>query len=147
MPEAETRDPLIELDTSGASVDVEIKDDKPAVTEVKEDVKKEVTEEIKEKQKTATSKKIKIVDSIDVGPMKESLEELSEIKIGVPGESSISLKKPKDVYYKLWREAREKAKIAKKAAIQAFLEAKKIKNAYLLDEIESSDDDLDNLDR
>ena len=35
MPEAETKDPLIELDTSGASVDVEIKDDKPAITEVK----------------------------------------------------------------------------------------------------------------
>ena len=105
-----------------------------------------MTEEIKEKQKTATSKKIKIVDSIDVGPMKESLEELSEIKLDVPEESSISLKKPKDVYYKIWREAREKAKEAKKAAVKAYLEAKKIKNAYLLDEIESSDDDLDNLD-
>ena len=57
MPEAETRDPLIELDTSGASVDVEIKDDKPAVTEVKEDVKKEdVKPEVKVEEKKEEKK-------------------------------------------------------------------------------------------
>ena len=57
MPEAETRDPLIELDTSGASVDVEVKDDKPAVTEVKEDVKKEdVKPEVKVEEKKEEKK-------------------------------------------------------------------------------------------
>ena len=35
------------------------------------------------------------------------------------------------------------AKEAKKHAIQAYLEAKRIKSVYLLDEIESSDDELD----
>ena len=121
----------------------DVETDEP-VKEDKEQIKNEVAKEI-EKQST-NSKKLKIADSIDMGPMKDSLEELSEIKLDVPEESSISLKKPKDVYYKIWREAREKAKAAKKVAIQAYLEAKKIKNAYLLDEIESSDDDLDNLD-
>ena len=54
MPEAETKDPLIELDTSGESVDVEVKDDKPAVTEVKEDVKKEdVKPEVKVEEEKA----------------------------------------------------------------------------------------------
>ena len=56
MPEAETKDPLIELDTSGASVDVEIKDDKPAITEVKEDVKPEVKEDVKPEVKVEEKK-------------------------------------------------------------------------------------------
>ena len=47
MPETQSKDPLIELDTSGASVDVEVKDDKPAITEVKEDVKPELKVEEK----------------------------------------------------------------------------------------------------
>ena len=57
MPEAETKDPLIELDTSGASVDVEIKDDKAAITEVKEDVKPEVKEDVKPEVKVEEEKK------------------------------------------------------------------------------------------
>lgn len=76
---------------------------------------------------------------------KESLEDLAieELQIS-DGRDSIQLNKPKDVYYKMWREARKKAKEAKQKAIQAYLEAKKIKNTYLLDGLENSeDDDLD----
>ena len=41
---------------------------------------------------------------------------------------------------------RKKAKEAKQKAIQAYLEAKRIKNTYLIDEIDTSDDsDDDNL--
>ena len=50
MPEAETKDPMVELDVSGDSVDVELKE-KPAVTEVKEDVKPEVKVEEKKEEK------------------------------------------------------------------------------------------------
>ena len=41
------------------------------------------------------------------------------------------------------KEAREKAKAARRLAIEAFLEAKKIKNTFLAGEVEESDDDLD----
>ena len=56
MPEAETKDPMVELDVSGDSVDVELKE-KPAVTEVKEDVKKEdVKPEVKVEEKKEEKK-------------------------------------------------------------------------------------------
>jgi hypothetical protein len=61
-------------------------------------------------------------------------------------QESVKLKKPNEVYYELYREARKKAKEAKQKAIQAYLEAKRIKNTYLIDEIDTSDDsDDDNL--
>jgi len=57
---------------------------------------------------------------------------------------TISLKKPNEVYYKIYKAAREKAKQAKKEAILAYLEAKNIKKTYMLDDIEDSDSDLEN---
>ena len=56
---------------------------------------------------------------------------------------SITLKKPNQVYYEIYKKAREKAKEAKKIAILAFLEAKNIKKTYMLDDIDESDEDED----
>jgi hypothetical protein len=56
---------------------------------------------------------------------------------------SITLKKPNQVYYEIYKKAREKAKEAKKEAILAFLEAKSIKKTYMLDDIDESEDDED----
>ena len=56
---------------------------------------------------------------------------------------SITLKKPNQVYYEIYKKAREKAKEAKKEAILAFLEAKNIKKTYMLDDIDESEDDED----
>ena len=56
---------------------------------------------------------------------------------------SITLKKPNQVYYEIYKKAREKAKEAKKEAILAFLEAKNIKKTYMLDEIDESDEEED----
>ena len=60
----------------------------------------------------------------------------------------ITLKKPNQVYYEIYQEARKKAKKAKRDAIIAFLEAKNIKKTYMLEDIDESDEedsDLDNL--
>jgi len=54
---------------------------------------------------------------------------------------SITLKKPNQVYYEIYKKAREKAKEAKKEAILAFLEANNIKKTYMLDDIDESDSD------
>ena len=54
---------------------------------------------------------------------------------------TITLKKPNQVYYEIYKEARKKAKIAKKTAIVAFLEAKNIKKTYMLDDLDESDSD------
>ena len=53
------------------------------------------------------------------------------------------LKKPNDVYYEIYKIAKEKAKNAKKKALEAFLEVKKIKNTYLLTDLDDSDSDDD----
>jgi len=56
---------------------------------------------------------------------------------------TIQLKKPNQVYFELYKEARNKAKIAKKNALLAYLEAKNIKKTYLIDNLEDSDSDFD----
>ena len=56
-------------------------------------------------------------------------------------EDEIKLRDPNEVYMQIYMEARQKAKLAKKAAIEAYLEAKKIKNTYLLEEIDDSDEE------
>jgi hypothetical protein len=57
---------------------------------------------------------------------------------------TLTLKKPNQVYFELYKDARNKAKEAKKAAIIAFLEAKNIKKTYMLDNLNESDsDDID----
>ena len=55
---------------------------------------------------------------------------------------SISLKDPNDVYYELYKKAREKAKQCRVAAIEAYLEAKQIKSKYMLFDEDDSDDDI-----
>jgi hypothetical protein len=63
-----------------------------------------------------------------------NLEEMSDT-------DRISIKQRKDVYYEMYREARQKAKVARDLALSAYLEAKRIKNTYMLDDVESSDED------
>lgn len=62
----------------------------------------------------------------------------------ITNEDQISLKKPTEVYYEIYKTAYDKAKRIKQAAIEAHLEAKKIKVKYNLDEILNSDDELSN---
>lgn len=57
---------------------------------------------------------------------------------------SLTLKKPNQVYFELYKNARTKAKEAKKSLILAYLEAKNIKKTYMLDNLnDDSDSDLD----
>jgi len=43
----------------------------------------------------------------------------------------------------MYREARRKAKIARDLALSSYLEVKRIKNTYMLDDLKDSDDDSD----
>ena len=78
----------------------------------------------------------------------ETLEkniDLCEINLSLPEDGdTVHLKRPIEVYREIYAKALEKAKEARRLAVQAFLEAKKIKNAFLSGEMEDSDDDLDN---
>jgi len=87
---------------------------------------------------------IEILEDPDLS-MKNDIEEI-ELHLEELNESeSIQLKKRDDVYYEMYREARKKAKIARDLALSSYLEAKRIKNTYMLTDIEDSDDsDLEN---
>jgi len=56
---------------------------------------------------------------------------------------TIQLKKPNQVYLQLYKEAKNKAKLAKKNALIAYLEAKNIKKTYMIDNLNDSDSDID----
>jgi hypothetical protein len=76
----------------------------------------------------------------------EETSDLKEISIDLNLENNletINLKKPNQVYFELYKQARNKAKDAKKNAILAYLEAKNIKKTYLIDNLNDSDSDFD----
>jgi len=68
--------------------------------------------------------------------MQEVVFNLEEL----PENDKITLKQRNDVYYEMYREARQKAKMARDLALSSYLEAKNIKNKYMLDDIEDSDE-------
>ena len=59
------------------------------------------------------------------------------------GTDTINLKDPKDVYFEIWRTSRIKAKKLKRQALEAYLESKKIKSNYMINDIDNSDDEID----
>ena len=61
------------------------------------------------------------------------------------GLESITLKKPNQVYYEIYKKARERAKAAKKEALLGYLEVKYIKKTYMLDDIDESDESEDEI--
>lgn len=75
---------------------------------------------------------------------------LEEINIDIDNlDNSITLKKPNELYYEMYKVARQKAKRLRQVAVQAHLEAKQIKTKYMLsddDEDDEDDDDDDEYD-
>jgi hypothetical protein len=79
--------------------------------------------------------------------IEENSDELKEVNnVGLSLENTLEtmqLKKPNQVYFELYKEARKKAKEAKRCAILAYLEAKNIKKTYMLDNLNDSDSEFD----
>ena len=74
----------------------------------------------------------------------DEIKELGNDDLNLEGSlETMQLKKPNEVYHELYREARKKAKLAKKNAIIAYLEAKNIKKTYLIENLDDSDSEFD----
>jgi hypothetical protein len=73
----------------------------------------------------------------------EDKDKLQEVNLTLNEKDSITLKKPNELYLDIYRQAREKAKKAKQQAIKAYLEAKRIKELYMLEIVDSSEEDVD----
>lgn len=85
------------------------------------------------------------IEDLDIETNEEDNDALKEFNVDLKLDSleTLQLKKPNQVYFELYKEARNKAKIAKKNAILAYLEAKNIKKTYLIENINDSDSDFD----
>ncbi len=80
----------------------------------------------------------------DIEQNNDDLKEINNNDLNLEkNDTSITLKKPNQVYFELYKEARNKAKQAKKSAILAYLEAKNIKKTYMIENINDSDSDFD----
>jgi hypothetical protein len=81
---------------------------------------------------------------VAVVDQKNTMTEVDLTLDNLPEDDVFTLKKRTDVYYEMYREARRKAKEARNLALSAYLEAKRIKNTYMLDDLKDSDEsDLD----
>jgi len=69
--------------------------------------------------------------------------ELQEINLTFDNLETIQLKNKQDIYLSEYKEAKEKAKKARIIALKALLKAKNIKDKYLIDTMELSDDEYD----
>ena len=88
-----------------------------------------------------TVNKQELLKSIKSEPIKSELCEISLDTLCLD-EEPIILKKPNEVYYNIYRIAREKARRMKQQAIEFALEANNIKTKYMLvDEDDDSDDE------
>jgi len=158
--------PVLEEIREPVLLEEKVKEEKEDVKEevVAEDVnseqeeEKEDTEGAEEEDEEEDEEKDKIVIQTEAFT-EEPLVEIDEFpetetEVGLelteydPMESAttletMTLKKPNQVYYEIYKEARKKAKDAKKAAILAFLEAKNIKKTYILEDLDESDDEVD----
>ena len=76
----------------------------------------------------------------------EDSKDLKEVELEFVSENNLEtfkLKRRNQVYEDLYKDARKKAKNAKKMAILAYLEAKNIKKTYMIDNLNDSDSDFD----
>jgi hypothetical protein len=149
--------PLEELLIQPISFDTKIEEEK------NEEEKNEVNT-LEEKNEVNTLEEIEPLDilnpdepkeeniSIDFEDLIEDIEEKNDVlreinnndlNLDDNNDLSITLKKPNQVYFELYKEARNKAKEAKKNAILAYLQAKNIKKTYMIENINDSDSDFD----
>lgn len=133
---------------STTKIETEINEDEESIEESSSNIidelldNNEIEEEIKEKEIALEDLELK--EEINEVDLEESndLEDVSE-KLNTTNDETIKLKNPNEVYMEIYKIAKQKAKQHKKAAISAYLEAKKIKNTYLLEGLENSEDSSD----
>jgi hypothetical protein len=134
------------LDDTSKTITTIIEDDKPLIDNLEH---LEEIEPIFDKHEIKPEDNISL--NIEFEDLLEDIEENNDVLKEIDNndlnlekdESILKLKKPNQVYFELYKEARNKAKQAKKNAILAYLEAKNIKKTYMIENINDSDSDFD----
>lgn len=110
-------------------------------TELETEQEKEVIPEPLEELKTEP-------ESIpEPEPNPEPEEKLEDVDICLENMTlqpieKLQLKNSKEIYYKMYRQARQKAKLARDLAISSYLESKHIKNVYVLEDLSDDEDEV-----
>ena len=134
----------IESDTENKKVVIE---DKKEDIKNKKVVVEDKKEDIKNKKVVVEDKKDVIEDKNEVNKNESSYSGgFIEVDLDletVNNEDVITLVTRNEVYYKIYQEAMNKAKQAKNLAISSYLEAKQIKNLYMLDDISDNTEEVD----
>ncbi len=137
-----------ELDTNNSTnLEIDLEDNSEKVENIKMEMEMEIDEN-KDKTTNTLDEDLNIdLDFEDLDEINnDDPDALKEVTINTDLENtleSIQLKKPNQVYFELYVEARKKAKEAKKNAILAYLEVKNIKKTYMIDNTIDSDSDFD----
>ena len=100
---------------------------------------------LEEEEKEKEKEEVVVLEKKDLDVIVENEDlktDFCEIDLEVPiNEDVLQLKNRNEVYFEMYREAKKKARLARDFALSAYLEAKKIKNTYLLDEAFDSDEE------
>lgn len=114
-----------------------------AIESVEQSFSEEAPTTIEESQNQESVEKVE--SEIIKKTIQENELDLTEVNFAsdLDALETITLKKPNQVYYEIYKTARKKAKDAKRTAIMAFLEAKNIKKTYMLDDLDDSEDSED----
>lgn len=107
-------------------------EDEKHLANLKESLKEKLNEPSKEIVESSPDKPNKL-DSLGID-VEEVTIDLAEIK-----EEPVCLKTRNEVYYKMYKDAKKKAREAKLLALSNYLEAKRIKDTYMLED--NSDDE------
>jgi len=142
-------------DESSNKIEMEVKEPEPELYESSElEINKEmeqsdlVNEVVETHDNTDVNHEDEINDSNEtIKEEPEEPEEIQENKEPIEFEINLenlegdvlNLKKKNDIYYEMYREALKRAKASKDLALNQFLEAKRIKNTYMLEDIDDSD--------
>ena len=85
-----------------------------------------------------------IID-IDIEDLNSNNYEMNEVEINInDNDDPLTLKRPNDVYYEIYKASIDKAKHMRKVAIEAYIEAQQIKTKYMI--IDDDEDDENNKD-
>ena len=82
-------------------------------------------------------------NTIKIDSLGDSNIEFQEIELDldeIPENEKVEIKQQKTIYYEMYKEARRKAKVARDLALSSYLEAKRIKTTYMLDDNIDSDE-------
>ena len=107
---------------------------------VQDDKQSEVENTEKTEDTQSLGEQLEIMDK-PFDAMSNEMEEVSFPLENLEKAEPFQLRQPNDIYYEMYYEARKKAKMAKEMALSCYLEAKNIKNTYMLNDLHESDSD------